>query len=295
MDVVHVAWDRCAAALRPKCTRKEGYPTLCWNVHVTAAKRILSVSGSYNGATNDKTIVKLDKFSRMLKEDPAYTSAQWPVYVGDGRTGYIRGSWTQCDGGYHNWVSTISAFKHNRTGAIGPWSAWMEAARKNVECVFGIMKKRHRILRLPFLLHEEYRIDNVFRMCCILHNRLLHWDGLANIGEFDGDWVSNDLLDTDRRRSDPNFSFNQPEFRPHRLDERMDYLSLSSQRCTDGPRPTFENTEMQIEVEEELGFEAKRMALIKHFSIAKAKGEVGWLDTASRCRGTRGQGQQEQT
>ena len=62
--------------------------------------------------------------------------------------------------------------------------------RKDVECVFGILKKRFRILRLPFLYGDPNKIVNVFRACCIMHNWLLEFDGSADIGQQECDWIN---------------------------------------------------------------------------------------------------------
>jgi hypothetical protein len=47
-----------------------------------------------------------------------------------------------------------------------------------VECTFGILKGRFRILRNALLFQTQAQIDNVFNTCCMLHNILLTFDGL---------------------------------------------------------------------------------------------------------------------
>ena len=52
----------------------------------------------------------------------------------------------------------------------------MESVRKDVECTFGILKKRWRILKNHILLQSKgckASIDNVVFTCAILHNMLL--------------------------------------------------------------------------------------------------------------------------
>ena len=65
----------------------------------------------------------------------------------------------------------------------------MESVRKDVECTFGIMKKRFRMLKLPFTFKRASTISNVFRTCCVLHNMLLEHDGLASIGSDEHDYL----------------------------------------------------------------------------------------------------------
>jgi hypothetical protein len=56
------------------------------------------------------------------------------------------------------------------------FAAHLESARKDVECVFGTLKKRWSCLKNPILIQDQDRIDDVFMTCCILHNMLLQYD-----------------------------------------------------------------------------------------------------------------------
>ena len=73
------------------------------------------------------------------------------------------------------------------------FSKHLESVRKDVECFFGILKGRFRILKLPILFRSRERIDNAFFTCCILHNMLHAFDGL-DVLEADVDWVGPDGL-----------------------------------------------------------------------------------------------------
>lgn len=62
-----------------------------------------------------------------------------------------------------------------------------------VECCFGRLKTRFRILKLPILTHSKENVDNMFLTCCCLHNILLKhdghiekWDKYIDDGEFSG-------------------------------------------------------------------------------------------------------------
>ena len=67
--------------------------------------------------------------------------------------------------------------KHTLKFKEGLWSKWVESVRKDVECVFGILKGRFRCLKLPIFYQTKSVIDSMLFTCCILNNILLNVDG----------------------------------------------------------------------------------------------------------------------
>lgn len=78
--------------------------------------------------------------------------------------------------------------KYPTTNEDIAFSRTLESVRKDVECFFGILKGRFRILKLRIAYHSQEAIDNVFFTCCILHNMLHKFDGM-DVFEEDADWV----------------------------------------------------------------------------------------------------------
>ena len=87
-----------------------------------------------------------------------------------------------------------------------------------VECTFGILKSRFRILKTGFRIQDRRACDHVWRTCCALHNLLLEVDGRAELwqdevappgedlplGLFEADDVPNVFLRLEMRgKSDP--------------------------------------------------------------------------------------------
>ena len=56
--------------------------------------------------------------------------------------------------------------------------------RKDVECTFGILKRRFHILKTGICMDGVNIFDNIWFTCCALHNWLLDIDGLT------GEWVN---------------------------------------------------------------------------------------------------------
>lgn len=45
----------------------------------------------------------------------------------------------------------------------------MESIRKDAECTYGIMKKRHRVLKIPCLRHTVEVVDGTVRCFGVSH------------------------------------------------------------------------------------------------------------------------------
>lgn len=70
------------------------------------------------------------------------------------------------------------------------FSQQLESVRKDVECFFGILKGRFKILNSSILYQDEHFVTNIFSTCCVLHNILHGWDGLGDLQ--DEDWAGVD-------------------------------------------------------------------------------------------------------
>lgn len=132
------------------------------------------------------------------------------------------------------------------------WSKALESVRKDVECFFGILKGRFRILKLPLQYREHVNIDDMFMSCCILHNIIHAWDNRSE-WECDVDWQG------EYGRLDVQFA------------EPGDDFSAIGAR-------SFKRTIVADTIEEaETGYYALRRDLIQHYQYAKQAGEVRWL------------------
>jgi hypothetical protein len=89
-----------------------------------------------------------------------------------------RGAWLLVDNGYHHWAITIPPYKQSEFCNEICFSEWLESMRKDVECTFGILKGRWRILKAGIRVHGLEAGDNIWLTCCALHNMLLDHDGL---------------------------------------------------------------------------------------------------------------------
>lgn len=190
VDCVHLWWDKCPAGLLSQCKGKEGYPSLAFEVICSHTKKILSVSPSYYGTMNDKTISRYDPGIQEIRfHNDLLTKHKWSSMTTErGGKKYHEGAYFICDGGYLEWEELIPPYKHQaETSIVGKWSKHVESMRKDIECVFGILKKRFLILKYPVRVIEPKKIEDIFVTCCVLHNLLHDFDGYD-------DWEKHDLV-----------------------------------------------------------------------------------------------------
>eukprot|EP00965_Chrysotila_dentata_P037104 1234415-Pleurochrysis_carterae.AAC.5 len=83
------------------------------------------------------------------------------------------------DEGYHAWRCLMSPLKVASDPSVLHWSKRLEYVRKDIDCTFDVLKRWIRLLRLPL----EFRSSKILKVCCMLHNMLLEFDELIDIGQ----------------------------------------------------------------------------------------------------------------
>ena len=184
-----------------------------FNVSGTARKRVIHVHGSHPAGDNDKTMAKFDTFLQGVKNLTIGDKETFMVYTceeGDGNPEHMSGLWIMTDNGYHRWRCTQFPSKHPIDNNDLIWSARAESVRKpSSECIFGIIKVRFLLFAGVFdfgrcgMKAFEKRVahfDSLFRVACMLHNRLQDHDNISDLGTRESDWKDvNFGLDKSRR------------------------------------------------------------------------------------------------
>jgi hypothetical protein len=79
-----------------------------------------------------------------------------------------------CDNGDLRWPTSICPYDRADSSTLeGHFSTNLEAVWKDVECTFGILKKRWRILNNGLEYRDIRVCEKIFVVCCCLHNFLL--------------------------------------------------------------------------------------------------------------------------
>jgi hypothetical protein len=176
--------------------RKRFLPSVLSVLQISIA--VLSIYGPHFGSRNDMDIVKTDEYVNEVRCKRLFRDAHWSYYNHNGQVRQANGMYHICDNGYLRWPTTICPF--TRTSNLSPegyFSTNIESVRKDVECTFGIIKKRWCILNNGFYQREIVKCDKIFVTCCCLNNFMLDLMERTNVrvgrgsrmGD-DGIWLS---------------------------------------------------------------------------------------------------------
>ncbi|CAN0362174.1 unnamed protein product, partial [Pylaiella littoralis] len=177
-DVTHVRWGMCPFTLGRSFTGKEGFPILAFEVTVDHAGRAIGITQGFTGATNDKTTVRYDAAVQTIRNNKVCKDREYKLRKADGTEFTRKGCFLIVDNGYHEWVTPRAPSKYPGDVDDAAFSKMLESVRKDVECFFGILKGRFRILKLRLTYHCREDADNIFFTCCILHDMLHSIDGM---------------------------------------------------------------------------------------------------------------------
>jgi DDE superfamily endonuclease len=161
---------------------KSTHTARTYNLTCNHRRRILFTTQGHPAAWNDKTLVRFDDFVVSIERGDLGKDHVFELLEqGPGDT-YItrkyKGVWLIVDNGYLSWSCTVPPFKQTNSRGEIRFSQWLESMRKDVECTFGILKGRWRILKAGVRTRNVETADNIWKTCCAMHNMLLEADGL---------------------------------------------------------------------------------------------------------------------
>jgi hypothetical protein len=117
------------------------------------------------GARSDKHIVRIDPAVRAIRFG-WYKHVKWTSFDIHGRERISKGIYFICDGGYLRWPTLICPYaSESSLGRKGYFNSNLESIRKDVECTFGILKKRWRILDYGFNYYCMKDCEKIFTVC----------------------------------------------------------------------------------------------------------------------------------
>ena len=179
-DATHIVLEKVSYSHRQEHLGfKSSCTTRTYNLTVNHKRRILHSTRGHPGRWNDKTLVRFDHFMEQLRNGSFNDTMSFDLFKATDEKVRMNGAYVIVDNGYLDWSVTVPPTKNSSFRAEIRFSQWLESLRKDVECTFGILKGRWRILKTGIRLHNTAAADNVWLTCCALHNLLLDVDGLS--------------------------------------------------------------------------------------------------------------------
>lgn len=174
-DGVHIRVWSCSHSLKNLAKGKEGFTSYAFNVVCLSSGKIISCSRAFLGCHPDTTLVKNHKFMLDLQNNLHLPNTVFMFHKVDGTTTTEHQPWCIVDGGYVSWISTLAPPKSSSHIVDVVLAKWMESVRKIIECVFGMLKQRWRILKFGLTIQDESLCEGVMWAACVLQNMILNW------------------------------------------------------------------------------------------------------------------------
>ena len=216
----------------------------------------------------------------------------------DGEVKLLRfsGAYLIVDNGYLNWSCTAPPFGVSNNIDEIRWTKWLESMRKDVECTFGILKGRWRILKSGVRTYGVDSVDHVWFTCCALHNWLLEvdgfskkwvggvqnltrdWDGEIGSLEFDGVRVDvpNALARLSRNLDPHNYDSSGMGPGLDVVEETRNCMNRDLSESEEVTTREMEIGEDRVRQVRHLSLAVFRKLLVNHFAILFSQNKIVW-------------------
>ncbi|XP_062534143.1 uncharacterized protein LOC134203287 [Armigeres subalbatus] len=184
IDCMHWEWGNCPVAFKGQYVGKDAKPTVVLEAIASYDTHIWHCFFGMPGSCNDINVVDRSPIlnnivnGKILKVE----------YILNG-TKRDRGYFL-ADGIYPDWPVFMKTVSHPSNNKEKLFAKKQEAARKDVERAFGILKKCWHILTHPCRLWDVPTMTNVMQACIILHNmRIEYHCNMDNILQDDSETI----------------------------------------------------------------------------------------------------------
>ena len=176
IDCTHWKWKNCPVEWRGQYTRGDyRVPTVMLEAVASQDLWFWHAFFGAPGSNNDLNV--LDRsyvFSNIL--DGTAPKCPFTVNGVEYKFGYYLG-----DGIYPSWATIVKSIRHVSETDLKRrrFKRAQEAARKDIERVFGVLKAKWMILQQPAKAMHPRTLRKIMYACIILHNMILKWTGQA--------------------------------------------------------------------------------------------------------------------
>nr|XP_043639400.1 protein ALP1-like [Erigeron canadensis] len=174
IDCTHVEWSACPRRLRGQYTRGDhNGPTIMLEITASQDLWIWHAFFGVPGSNNDINVLNQSDLYVIARNGTAPDSS----FRVNGRD-YKRGYYLS-DGIYNKWSTLVKAYPYPTDPKEKRFKKLQEAARKDVERTFGVLKGKWKILQRPLRPLTKDKIGKYVHTCIILHNMIIKRDGRA--------------------------------------------------------------------------------------------------------------------
>ena len=271
IDATIFPWGKCSKEMHNACDGDKGVGVL-FEVVVTHEKLILAVGGPFPSTINDKISVKYSEFMAALKSKVIASNIKYRLRTGPGVDDFIELSavYVIADGGYLQWPQIICGYPYSSDPFKYRFSDWVASVRKDVECLFGILKMRFFYLKHPAQVQSGELLRAIFVTCCILNNMIMRADGLDTLWESDVNWSAmNDSAEEDHEEEDVD------AYMPVQFDPATFQTAILAD---------MEPLDFHGQLDEvEHDFHTLRDLLARHLHFTYASGNLRWPKVRKHC------------
>jgi hypothetical protein len=173
LDCMHCYWKNCPVAWQGHYKKggKLAKPSLVLEAVSDYNLWFWHTSFGYAGSLNDINILNLSPFLESLKDGSfkrvEETSEAVPFEL-DGEQ--FDRLYILTDGIYPNYARFVKGISQPIYHSERVYTAWQEAARKDIERAFGNLQSKFQVMAIPMRFHSLSDCADVTSCCLILHN-----------------------------------------------------------------------------------------------------------------------------
>ena len=171
LDCMHTAWKNCPKAWQGSFVGKEKKPTIVLEAVCDYNLWFWNAFYGSGGAFNDLNVLALSNLVKMIVDGTMHTlekAAGTVPYIISGEV--FDRMFLLVDGIYPRYSRFVPGVKDPLTPDDKSFTAWQEAARKDIERAFGVLQARFHWVASPIKMFEVVDIAKRMKTCLILHN-----------------------------------------------------------------------------------------------------------------------------
>ena len=174
LDCTHTYWKNCPKAWQQSFLGKEDKPSIAMEAVADFNLFFWHASYGYTGALNDLIILSLSPLlDRMLDGTFHALEEEAGVVPFEVSGELFNNIFFLVDGIYPKYSRFVRGIKEPITQTEKYYTAWQEAARKDIERAFGVLKNTWQFVDRPIHVLNLQAIADKIQCCLILHNMLV--------------------------------------------------------------------------------------------------------------------------